>query len=169
MNALSIHQPYVSLIVDSASRIPAGVARKRVENRSWFRQSMLGQSLLLHATSNRSWCKKMNWPRELVESMTFGALVGVADVQEVIRIADGRILEIHLPPGRSVSSAQNWILKHEHASGEYCWVLNNVRRFPTPIPYKGAQGPFLVPNQIVADAIAASAPVMGVMGTFAIE
>ena len=47
----------------------------------------------------------------------------------------------------------------EHAFGDYSagrfgWILRNARRLDTPIPFRGAQGLFDIPDSLVQEAAA---------------
>ena len=112
MKALTICQPYAELIARG---------EKRIENRTW--PTSYRGPLAIHAGKSREWLDpdEIDYPDgELV----FGAVVAVADLVGCRRVED-------LTGG--------W-RDHEHAHGPWCWLLANVRRLPTPVPMRGAQG-----------------------------
>lgn len=145
MKALTICQPYAHLIClpDDDDRA------KRVENRTWA-TSYRGP-LLIHAGKSRA-CLKLSADKSQdeeyripVSEMTFGAIVGVCKVVDCFQNVR-RDLEaaIHRRP---------WLAGHQHVEGPSCIVLAECRKFETPIPYRGAQGFFDVPHEVVAEQL----------------
>lgn len=151
MKAITICQPYAHLIV---------IGHKRVENRTW--PTSYRGPLLIHAGKSKAWLSTTEvapWkdPAELqygvpLADMAFGAIVGVAEMTGCVGISTG-------PNGSTfhndaaVKLRWPWIHSHEHTEGPFCFVLENVHRFETPIPYRGAQGFFDIPDDIVRDAL----------------
>ena len=149
MKCLVICQPYAHLIL-----LPTTDPRhKRVENRTWpaSRQgATLEMELLIHAGKSKSWLEldldksyDINYDLPLTE-MVFGAIVGVATLAAWVHIDRVGDVAPHL------RERFGWVKDHPHTHGPWCWVLENLRRFPTPVPYKGAQGLFDVPEEEVA-------------------
>ena len=124
MRALTICQPYAHLIV---------IGEKRVENRTWA--TRYRGPLAIHAGKSLEW---MGGEKPTAD-MAFGAVVGVADLVACIE------LDTYLPMLRD-GSEYAWLATHKHANGPFCFVLNNVRRFAVPVPWKGAQGFWDVPS-----------------------
>jgi hypothetical protein len=162
MKALTICQPYAHLIC-----LPDDDARaKRVENRTW--STDYRGPLLVHAGKSRKFLSGDNYGIP-IESMDFGAIIGVCQLAECFRLGTGTLtigmmivngVEI-MPPGTSVIKAAPdhikrrfpWIEQHEHTEGPFCFVLTRVRRFEKPIPYRGSQGFFDVPMDAVLEAV----------------
>lgn len=146
MKALTVCEPYASLIClpDDDDR------RKRVENRRWS-WGYRGD-LLIHAGKSVAFIDdEMSeaWPEgyELAKSdLVFGAILGVCRIVACPNMEDIR--------GPKVPDAMAWLRDHAHAEGPYCFVLEDVRRFAKPIPYRGQQGPFEIPDKLVAKAVA---------------
>lgn len=163
MKAISIHQPFASLIVDDRTLIPAKWPRKRVENRTWA-SPYIGTKILIHASKTTATLDRLplRYPMALREVMPFGALVGTAVISACIRYELGKSFDF---VGKATSAKRldlakfAWVNGHPHSEGPICWVLDEVLRFPQPIPFKGAQGFFDVPTQFVADQIAKAIPV----------
>lgn len=109
MKAITICQPYAGAIMDG---------RKRVENRSWA-TSYRGQ-LIIHAGKNLQWMKTWDDAIDglLPKEMHLGAVIGIAELTDC---CDFRNM-LYLDPKLS------WVIEHHHASGPFCWVLENVRR-----------------------------------------
>lgn len=127
MKALTICQPYAELIVSG---------RKLVENRKW--STNYRGPLIIHAGKSRKWLA--DWTGS-EDKLTFGAIVGVADVVACLRIEAIRY---------KICSKQFWYLaNHKHNEGPWCWVLENARRIDPPIKYRGQQGLFNIPEEIL--------------------
>ena len=138
MRALTIQQPYSHLIVHQQSELPEGTFQKRVENR--VRRTHIRGMIAIHAGVSMAWFKHGDWPvlakhPDEVLGITFGAIVGLADIVECIDF-------------ENVATDHAWVATHKHSSGPFCYVLDNVSRLQTPVPCKGAQGFWTVPPQI---------------------
>jgi hypothetical protein len=141
MKCISLWQPW-------ASAVALGV--KRIETRSW--QTNHSGPIAIHAALK---CTKEL--RETWEELT-------AEHHEIRRaFADsldisfdclpfGKIIAVgHLRCCMPVSLISKCLAEHEIALGDYrpgrfAWMLNNVRRLPNPIPCRGRQGLFNVPD-----------------------
>ena len=154
MKTISLWQSWASLIVLGA---------KRFETRSWetlyrgpplihaakkrdrYSLGLIGQSPFREALSplfNDSFSS-------LAQCLPFGCILGVADLVECWRTFDGVMIggknhTLHLPEGNEREFG-------DFSTGRYAWQLENVRRFTTPIRYRGAQGLFEVPDHVVAE------------------
>ena len=126
MKALTICQPYASLIMSG---------QKRVENRSWSTKYR-GQ-FAIHAGKSRQWMG--GYPES--PDMPFGSLVGVVDLVDCV---DFNKLLADYQPGEPYG----WLVVNKHAIGPYCFILDNVRPFKEPIPWTGKQGFFTVPDAL---------------------
>ena len=136
MRAITICQPYAHLIVTGA---------KRVENRTW--PTRVTGPVAIHAGKSREWLElsddgtRDEYYDLPLADMAFGAVVGVADLVACLPIEEIR---------RGDHDARfPWLRDHEHAEGPFCFVLENVRRIE-PVPFKGAQGFFFVPDSVRA-------------------
>ena len=136
-----------------------------MENRRWWPFAYTGP-LLLHAGKSRDWMRlsssgafeeQYGLP---VGDMAFGALVGIVELAGMFR-TNTRALSLvgRIPP--AARTRWPWLTSHEHAEGPHCLVLENIRRFVEPIPCRGMQGLFDVPDELVAAAIAAAVTVDG--------
>lgn len=67
--------------------------------------------------------------------LVFGAVVAIADLVACIHVNHKREFD-RFP----------WLASHRHALGPWCWVLMDVRVLPKPVPYKGAQGIWEIPD-----------------------
>lgn len=130
MKALSIHQPWAWAILH---------AGKVVENRTWATTHR--GPLLVHAAKSRAsydrekafdWREIYGTPIPSWEELITGAVVGVVDVVACLRAAEA-------PP-------TPW------AEGPWCWVLANPRPLADPVPFRGAQLLFDVPDHLLQPA-----------------
>lgn len=116
--ALTVCQPYSHLIA---------LNQKPVENRShhgfrWYRGV-----LLIHAGKSRAWLDDGDLQR--YPEMPFGAIESIAWLDRTV------------PVERLPQSLQD----HEHTSGPFCLVLEDVFRLHRPVPVNGAQGLWVPP------------------------
>ena len=129
MRALTICQPYAAFIV---------AGRKLVENRRWA-VSYRGP-LLIHAGKNREWLRDYgDLPN--ADKLDFGAIIGVVDL--VACLVYDEINDSTCP------EEYQFLRNHIHTEGPFCWVLENARRFADPLPYRGSQGLWHGPNEII--------------------
>ena len=135
--ALTICQPYASLIClpDDDDRA------KRVENRNW--STDYRGWLLIHAGKSRDWLgSDDSLP---VESLPFGAVVGVARLADCVPMVLGMIPQ-------AARTLYPWLGSHKHAEGPVCWILQECRAIPRPIPWNGNQG-LWVPDQGLVESV----------------
>lgn len=142
MRAITICQPYAHLIC-----LPdTDVRHKRIENRTW--PTMYRGPLAIHAGKSQQWLdledgedgKPFDASYDLPLSvMTFGAVVAIAKLvlcASVESIQSGKYNDIH-----------PWAREHQHANGPWCFVLADVKPLERPIPWRGAQGFFDIPDE----------------------
>lgn len=124
MKALTICQPYAHLIVVRKD--------KPVENRDWH--TNYRGVLAIHAGKSRAWLDPDDeaYYESQGEPLVFGAVLGEAELVDVLHIA-------RIESGE-YDSKYPWLRKHPHTSGPWCLVFERIRRYATPIPYRGALG-----------------------------
>ena len=126
MKALTICQPYAHLIL---------TGEKPVENRTWT--TRFRGPLLIHAGKSRSWMDEDDERR--YPDIVFGAIVGRVDMVDALSAS-------------SVHRLHADLRDNEHVNGPWCFLLRNPVRFERPIPYRGAQGFFDVPDSLLSSA-----------------
>jgi hypothetical protein len=156
VKALSLWQPWATLVA---------IGAKRIETRHWA-TSYRGP-LAIHAAKK--------WDRELAalsrepefeaalreascwppESLPFGAIVCTAELYHCGEIVGFGELGRRRPVRGLLDPAA--LSKREAVFGNYepgrfAWGLQNVRRLVTPIPFRGAQGLFEVPDALIESA-----------------
>ena len=156
MKCLSLWQPWATLIA---------VGAKKIETRSWKPPMERGvvMPLAIHAAKKwdhdlRAMCGTepfrsilgLNWSGSTFNKdghawvMPLGSIVAVADLV-------GWMTTEQCVRGTGTLAP---ISEQERAFGDYSvgrfgWLLANVRRLPEPIPYRGAQGLFDIPDSLI--------------------
>lgn len=167
MKAISLWQPWASLMV---------IGAKRIETRHW--PTYWRGPLVIHAAKRFGREEQFLCTREpFITALTkagiqnhddlpLGALLGVVDLIGCVKIPEGTpcqgklfgegvvVSGVKLPPDGDDLSYGNY------TPGRYAWVTEHARRFAVPIPYKGSQGFFDVPAELVnaQDIARAGAP-----------
>ena len=140
MKALPLWQPWASLVAMGA---------KRVETRGyspWRLGLQLGQRIAIHATKRESelWLCEQEYFFDYVggQSLPLGALIAtctLARASEITEASAAALLE-HNP--------QEHAFGH-YAPGRWAWVLTDVLALPEPVPFRGSQGTFDVPDELM--------------------
>jgi hypothetical protein len=165
--ALTILQPWASAI---------GCGAKRIETRSW--STAYRGPLLIHAGLSKAYLPyahvRGSIPRKpgthkLGEylcalaglrldyklrrygyGLPLGALIAVAELVQCSQVEYLLLTGARDFPKWGV----NWETERQlgdFSAGRYGWVLTNVRALPQPIPYRGRQGLFNVPADIIPE------------------
>lgn len=141
MKAITVCQPFASLIA-----LPESDERhKRTENRVWT--ARYRGPIAIHAGKSREWLEEGESPGYddegfKISELPFGAIVCVADL-------------IDWPTAEKIRAGMYdnrfpWLRDHQHVEGPFCMILQNVRPLAKPIPWKGAQGLWDVPDEVLA-------------------
>ncbi len=135
MKALSLYQPWATLVV---------IGAKRIETRSW-RTSYRG-AISIHASSSRrnqarllayqkpfaTWLERFEInPMEL----PFGAIIGTVKLFDCIPITGG-VPSLPL----EIWDAELEILLGDYSPGRWAWLLMDPQRLPQPVPCRGKMG-----------------------------
>lgn len=142
IRGLTLWRPWAAAIVHGP---------KRVENRPWAPPlGLVSHGLWLAIHAGKRWDAEgarfiaETWaecPAELDRdevasgwppAFSAEGIIGVARVREVRRLAE-------------VTPAH-----YEWAFGPWCWLLDDVRALPKPIPCRGAQGLWSLPPEVLA-------------------
>lgn len=156
MKAISLWQPWASLIANGA---------KKIETRSW--PTNYRGPILIHAAKrknkgemieicNQPWMLAAlgtDWKNALehLNNLPYGAIVALAELVDCKRVdkfvhADLIKRQRH-HNGDPNTWCEYWLGNYE--PGRFGWVLENVKALDTPIPYKGEQGLFEVPDTVL--------------------
>lgn len=147
MKAISLWQPWASLIASGA---------KKIETRSWY-TSYRGP-LVIHASKRRVKSELI----ELSEDANYIAALGVEPHEAYQKLMDlplGAIVAVvnmtgcysveMLKPSTGFGG-EYWLGNYDF--GRYGWVLEGVKPLAEPIPFKGQQGFFDVPDELMLGA-----------------
>lgn len=140
MRALTILQPWAHLVA-------TGV--KRVENRNWpthFRGPLAihaGKGKKCYDVDPNAWQDRYGVRMPPVDEVTFGAILGVAELIACVPVDD---LAREFPD----------LADSPFAEGPFCWVLKDVRRLDEPFACNGALQLWTPPDQIMPKLLAAS-------------
>ena len=138
MKAITISQPFADLIA---------TGQKWVENRTW--PTPYRGPLAIHAGSGKQYLTTA----ELAGYVT-GAIVATCDLVACVELDSIRAntrADCHQLEVSGISREQ--LLAHEHAEGPWCWVLSEVRPVAEPVPIKGQQKLWDVPDDVLRDAV----------------
>jgi hypothetical protein len=141
MKALTICNPYPALIC-----LPESDPRhKRVENREW--PTSYRGPLVIHAGKSREWLTaEAMYVYDLAGvPLVFGAAVAICTLADCIHIDE-------IETGGKWDRKYPWLADHQHAKGTWCFILQDVRPLPKPIPYRGAQGFWNFPDHLLRDS-----------------
>lgn len=152
MKALTIHNPFAHLLITPQDELPAGAIHKRCENRTW--PAPFRGRFAIHAGVSLDWFDYDTWPnvpesgklrKDHFPDMAFGAIVAVAEIVESVYLS-----AIKSQSPRSYTGKYDWLLDHVHATGPYCFIVENVIRLADPIPCAGQQKFWTVPSGVEA-------------------
>lgn len=158
MKALPLWQPWATLVANQ---------RKRIETRSWpAPRYVLGERVAIHATkgglrTNQELellatpeffaCLWSEVPNKRFADVTPNAISWVLPRGAIVATAVvDRCLPIDAERARALAATN----PTEYAFGDYtpgrfAWVLRDVERLAEPIPFKGRQGIFDVPDELL--------------------
>lgn len=127
MKAITISQPYASLIADGF---------KFIENRTW--PTSYRGPIAIHAGKGTQYLNK----QELAEYPA-GCIVAMARLSACVTLKS--IRERDATPCRHdliEGTLKQWsdAARHIHAEGPFCWILEDIKKLDEPIPATGKQG-----------------------------
>ena len=156
MKALSLYQPWASLLVCGA---------KRYETRSW--PTKYRGQFLIHAGKmpydpdfcygllNQQFADALNLPDvHSFDTLPYGCIIGVGEIVDCYRISKTPKPELYTLwyPGNGFNGfTVRGISPQEQAFGDwsegrYAWEIANARMLDKPVPWKGRQRLFNVPD-----------------------
>ena len=132
MKAISLWQPWASAIA---------LGHKSIETRQWTTRHR--GPLAIHAAKRfgpkeREFASVERALGRMPDRLPFGAIVAVARVVDVRRTDD---LDLIIGPIER--------LYGNYGSGRFGWMLTDVQPLAEPIPWKGLQGLFEVPDDLL--------------------
>lgn len=152
MKAISLHQPWASLVADGI---------KAIETRSWrAHASAIGQRIAIHAAKTRSGRHAFTGRRRRVEfdDLPFGAIVATAVIDRCVQVnhifsgphemsgdAAHRGMQVSESPDGERFSVDRW---GHFDRGRWLWILRDVERLDRPVSMPGRQGFWSLPPEI---------------------
>jgi activating signal cointegrator 1 len=127
MKALTVREPWATLIA-------RGI--KAIENRSWptdYRGPLAIHAAKTPPTFLREDLEALEEMGVTPADMTYGAVIAVAELVDCI--------PIHKAPAE--------LRNDQFAEGPFLWILKDVRRLDTPIPWKGALGLWTIDHELL--------------------
>lgn len=129
MNAITISQPYASLIAQG---------HKFVENRTWPAPSKaIGQDIAIHAGKGTQYVT-----RKQLADYPHGCVLAIATLS--LCVSRQSIIEntVYRPNELAYQTGKTWqeLFSHQHTEGPFCWVLTNIRKLDQPVPASGNMG-----------------------------
>ena len=96
-------------------------------------------TVLSYERPNQGGCFSFDQMLEVI--MPFGKIIAVVDV-----IACEKITSSNRPTGNELAFG-------DYTKGRFMWITDNLRKLKEPIPFKGKQGFFEIPDSLVSEVI----------------
>lgn len=157
MRAISLWKPWASALALGA---------KRIETRSWA--TTYRGPLAIHAAKRCvkskmifygacwNWCGALAIPMGNARPdkvLPYGAVIATCELTDC-RLTDlFTVAELDTPRTRDgFGDLYKWTERQmgDFSIGRFGWVLQDIRPLPIPIPFRGAQGLFTVPDAMLA-------------------
>lgn len=116
---------------------------KRIENRSWFRKSLAGQWIALHA--GKTW----DYEGAAKIAEVHPEIPRSADAHPLGIVGVARVVGAYELWAEQAPEGMTWEAHGRWAFGPWCWVLDDVRAIE-PVPCRGAQGLWPLPADVLA-------------------
>lgn len=152
MRCISLWQPWASFCFWEALD-GSGIIKKH-ETRGW--STSYRGAMVIHAAKRKPTRDELSYYEEIfLEAgkseidLPLGSVVGVVDLVGVHRVED-------------IRDQLGWMDEYtgNYEDGRFAWEFGRVIKFETPIPFKGAQGFFNVPDDLIRNAIKRPAEVL---------
>jgi len=161
VKTISLYQPWAQAVARGS---------KRIETRSWFTHYRgplaIHAGAYKHLGTLRRWQNDWFWcgvlgvrlnSVDLAKVLPFGAVIAVCELVDVVpvKVLDPAELdEDRFPvfpdtqrPLRNYRFTERML--GNYSAGRYGWVLDNVRVLKEPLPCRGRQGLFNVPDELI--------------------
>lgn len=135
MKAISLWQPWASAIA---------MGHKRIETRHWPTKYV--GPIAIHAAQRwtreeREFALDLHEHGLMPMGLPLGAIVATATLYDCMK-TEYLLNEMHIGPVERRFG--------NFARGQYAWMLRDIETFLRPIPYKGQQGLFNIPDEVFA-------------------
>jgi hypothetical protein len=147
VRALPLWQPWASLVA---------IGAKRVETRHWpTPPRLIGERIAIHATKTKAHLAiggtepfrsalLEHYP-QMISGLPLGAIVATAVVARCAEITSENAAELERRDPVEFAFG-------DYTPGRFAWVLRDIEQLEAPIPFKGAQGIFTVPDHLISAA-----------------
>lgn len=142
MRALTILQPWASLIMSGEKRVENRTWSTKYRGRFYVHAGKSREALVTHQVDGVEFCRHTG---QRVQDLKFGYVLGIAVLLDCLPVDEIR--------AGQHDRAYPWLREHQHVEGPWCWVLAEHPTHIGPWPYKGAQGLFDI-NGMTLDRIA---------------
>lgn len=160
MRAISLWQPWATAVA---------LGSKRIETRHWataYRGPLaihaakrMVRSELQHYRSHWNWTGAMRgagWSfgkdAAPIDALPFGTIVAVCDLIDCRPTDSFTQAELDTPERHPEDiDAYSWTQRQmgNFDLGRFGWVLDNIRALPEPVPFRGGQSFFTVPDELL--------------------
>ena len=139
MKAISLHQPWASLIAEGI---------KIIETRDWAPpHALVGQRIAIHATKRKPDSDMVLWRPLANWSVPRGAIVATAVLRKAVKVDRVRDGDAYFYEGSVPMDSYG-----DFSPGRWLWMLEDIERIDPPVPAVGHQG-FWNWDMLLADAL----------------
>jgi len=134
VKAISLWQPWASAIA---------LGHKRIETRHWathYRGPIAIHAAKLWTREERAFAAELHAEGNMPTGLPLGAIVATATLYDCMR-TEYLFNEMHISPLEQRLG--------NFARGRYGWLFRDIETFLTPVPFKGRQGLFNVPDELL--------------------
>lgn len=165
MKATSLWQPWASAVAIGAKKIETRGHRTHYRGPLAIHAAQrLNKNELIYTKSIWNWCGAlrplgvtMGGDKPLWELMPFGAVVATCILEDCRPTGSFTLDEIETPrrPPGETGHHYDWTerLMGNFDLGRFGWILRDVVPLRTPLPFKGKQGFFEVPDDLIKGAL----------------
>lgn len=176
MKCISLWQPWATLIAIGAKRIETRswetlhrgpIAIHAAKKRSLELDRMCVTSPFAEALGVRMHGRQILYKcGEKHEPMPFGCIVAVASLVKVVRTEAVTFARHSGAPLKVLDAGADVMVEYrpddaemafgDYSPGRFAWLLADVKPFPAPLPWRGEQGMFDVPDEAVYAGVTGS-------------
>jgi hypothetical protein len=141
LKCISLYQPWAQLVV---------MGKKKFETRSWKTQHR--GPLLIHAGLNTLWIKEMLNNEQFKKHIHKTPVLDTGKILGMVHLVD--VFPAHdVLKQLGEANDREEIAFGNYERGRYAWQLKDAVIFDKPLPFRGYQSLFDVPEELVADQL----------------
>lgn len=134
MKAISLWQPWASAVA---------LGHKKNETRGWA--TKYRGELAIHAAKRFGRDEGIFLGELIAAGIKLPTALPLGCIVAVVRLVDVHPAEAVLP---TIGAAERML--GNYAPGRFAWLFADIKPLPEPVPFKGAQGFFHVPDELLA-------------------